>query len=82
MNTIEKREFIKSHLFKMNETYIDEVFQKMKALLQDDTLKTNKRIKPYTKEEYGSEVREALEQFERGKYSSLEDFEKESENWN
>jgi RNA polymerase-interacting CarD/CdnL/TRCF family regulator len=48
----------------------------MKVLLKDDTSIINKKIKPYTKEEYVSEVREALEQFERGKYTSLEDFEK------
>ena len=83
MNALEKRDYIHSHLHQINENLIDEVFQKMQNSLQknDPVVGYDASGQPISKSQFVADLKESEAQIERGEYLTIEELEKESEQW-
>lgn len=83
MNIIEKRDFIHSHLHQLDEELISELYQKMHSFIKEDNpvVGYSASGKAIRKKHFISGLKEAEKQIERGEYTSIEDLEKESEQW-
>ncbi|MEN8157556.1 MAG: hypothetical protein ABFS10_11445 [Bacteroidota bacterium] len=82
MSLLKKRDYIHSHLHQIGEDLINEVYQKMNSHLENDPVigydESGKVIK---KSQLMADLKEAESQIERGEYLTIEDLEKESEQW-
>lgn len=83
MNSIEKRDFIHSHLHQLDEELISEFYQKMYSFIKDENpvVGYNASGKAIRKKQFVADLKEAERQIERGEYTTIEDLEKESEQW-
>ncbi len=83
MNNIEKRDFIHSNLHKLDEELQSELYQKMYSFIKEDNpvVGYSATGKPIRKKNLIADLEEAEAQIERGEFSSIEDFEDESERW-
>jgi len=83
MEALEKRDYIHSHLHQIDESFIDEMYEKMHSRLEGDEVIVGYRASgmPITKSQFVQDIKEAERQIERGEFVSLEDLEKESEEW-
>ena len=83
MKSVEKRDYIHSHLHQIDETFVNEIYQKMLEMIED-----NNPIVGYDasgnsikRSQFLSDLKEAEKQIERGEYITLDDLENESQSW-
>ncbi len=83
MNYIEKREFIYSHLHKVDENLIDEMFIKISKTIGDEDIIVGYEASgvAITKSNLAKELQEADDEIDRGDCIALENLKKESEKW-
>jgi len=83
MNTLEKRDFIHSHLHQVDDILINEVYKKMQNSLQkpDHVVGYDAAGQAISKSPFVADLKEAEAQIERGEYLTIEELEKESEQW-
>ena len=83
MKTIEKRKYIETHLDRADEVFIAEVYQKMKIMFsaEEPVVGYEASGLPIGKDKFIADIKEAVNQIERGEFLSLEELEKESESW-
>jgi len=83
MKTIEKRDYIHSHLHQIDENHVDEMYQKIRSLIveKDPIVGYDASNKPIKKSQFVAEIKEAEAQIEKGEYITIEELEKESEKW-
>jgi hypothetical protein len=83
MNNIEKRDFIHSHLHQLNEELVSELYQRMYSFMKDENpvVGYNLSGRAIRKKQFVSDLKVAEKQIERGEYTTIEDLEKESEQW-
>lgn len=83
MKTVEKRDYIHSHLHQIDETFINEVYQKIRKLIdkKDTVVGYDASGKPIKKSRFVADIKEAEMQIEKGEYITIEELEKESETW-
>lgn len=82
MSLLKKRDFIHSHLHQVDENLINEVYQKMHSHLDNDpVIGYDETGKVINKSQFIADLQEAESQIERGEYLTIEDLEKESEQW-
>ena len=83
MKTIEKREFIYSHLHQFDENFINEMYQKMHSKLDgnDPVVGYDELGKPIKKSQFIADIKEAEAQIERGEYLTIDELEKEAKQW-
>ena len=84
MNLLEKREYIHSHLHHIDESLVNEVFEKMFNIIEntDSVIGYNvKTGKPLTRNSYKAELERRDAEIENGDYISHDDLKKESEDW-
>jgi len=83
MESIEKRDYIHSHLHQIDNKFIDEIYNKMFVKLQDSniTIGYDASGNPINSTQFVKDIKEAEEQIERGEYITLEDLESESKTW-
>ena len=83
MRAIEKREYIHRHLHQIDEQFINEIYQKMQAMIEENNpiIGYDASGIPIKRSQFITDLKEAEEQIERGEYITLEDLEKESEAW-
>ena len=83
MKTVEKRDYIHSHLHQIDENFINEVYQKIRVLIdkKDPVIGYDASGKPIKKNQFVAEIKEAENQIEKGEYITIEELEKESETW-
>lgn len=83
MNLVEKRDFIHSHLHEVGETIIDEVYRKIYSQMKNENsiAGSKQEWRPMLKDEFISRIKESEAQIERGEYLTIEELEKESDQW-
>ncbi len=82
MNVLEKKEYIYSHLHQIDEKFINDLFQQMYSILEkNDPVVAYRAGRPITKGELYKELKESEAEIERGDCVTIEEFEKESEQW-
>lgn len=83
MKTLEKRDYIHSHLHQANENFINEVYQKMRSTLEGNNpiVGYGASGEPLKKSQLIADIKEAEAQIERGEYLSIEELEQESSQW-
>ena len=83
MESIEKRDYIHSHLHQIDNKFIDEMYNKMSIKLQDNntTVGYDASGNPISRVQFVADIKEAEEQIERGEYITIEDLESESKTW-
>lgn len=83
MNSIEKRDFIHSHLHQLDEELISELYQRMYSFMKEENpvVGYSASGKAIRKNQFISDLKEAEDQIKRGEYTTIEDLEKESEQW-
>ena len=84
MNTIEKRDYIHSHLHQIDEKAIDEMFEKLQFFINEKELVIGYDVRtghPMTKSEFKKEIKKRDEDIEAGNYITHDDLKKESKKW-
>ncbi|TAJ05749.1 hypothetical protein DMA11_23295 [Marinilabiliaceae bacterium JC017] len=83
MEAVEKREYIHSHLHQLDEECINEIYQKMHSIIEenDSIVGYEASGEPIKKSQFIADIREAETQIEKGQFTTIEDVEKESEKW-
>ncbi len=83
MKTVEKRDYIHSHLHQIDENFINEVYQKIRAFINGENpiVGYDASGKPIKKNQFIADIKEAEAQIEKGEYITIEELEKESETW-
>jgi hypothetical protein len=83
MKTVEKRNYIQTHLHQADEKLISEVYQKMLLHfgVEEPIVGYDAAGNPITKSQFIADIKKAEEQIERGDYITLEELENESETW-
>ena len=83
MGTLEKRDFIHSHLHQIDEEFINEVYQKMQAKIENDNPVVGYSAfgAPITKKHLLADLKEAESEIERGDFVTIEELEEEAKNW-
>lgn len=83
IKTLEKRDYIHSHLHKIDENFINEIYQKMYSTIEENDLIVGYDAsgKPIKKSQFIADIKEAEAQIERGEYITIEELEKESKTW-
>ncbi len=83
MNIIEKRDFIHSHLHQLDEEHINKLYQKVYSFISEDNPVVGYHAsgKAIRKKQFIADLIEAEKQIERGEFTTIEDLEKESEQW-
>jgi hypothetical protein len=83
MKTVEKKNYIQSHLHQADEKLISEMYQKMflKFGAEESIVGYDAAGNPIGKSQFIADIKKAEEQIERGDYITLEELEKESEAW-
>jgi len=83
MKTVEKRNYIQTHLHQADEKLISEVYQKMLLLFgaEEPIVGYDATGNPIGKSQLIADIKKAEEQIERGDYITLEELENESETW-
>ena len=83
MKTLEKRDYIHSHLHLTNEDFINEVYQKMRSSLEkgNPVVGYGASGEPIKKSQFIADIKEAEAQIERGEYLTIEELEQESGQW-
>lgn len=82
-NTLEKRDFIHSHLHLMDEKSVNEMYQKMYTELKENNPVIGYRAsgEPIEKMQLIADLIEAEKQIERGEYMTLEELDEDSKSW-
>ena len=83
MNTIQKRDYIHSHLHQVDENVVNDMFEKVYAIIEnnDPILGFETSGVPITKKVLQKRLKEAKDSIDSGNYITHEDLKKESENW-
>jgi lipoate synthase len=84
MTIIEKREYIYSHLHHVDESLVNEVFEKMFNIIEnaDPTIGYDAETsQPLSRNAYKAEMERRETEIENGDYILHEDLKKESKNW-
>ena len=84
MNLLEKREYIYSHLHQLDEELVDEMFDKMFSLIeQNDPIvgHDTKTGEALTKKSYINELNKRNADIDNGNYILHRDARKEAKNW-
>ena len=83
MKTVEKRDYIHSHLHQIDENLVNEMYQKIRALIveKDPIVGYDASNKPIKKSQFVADIKKAETQIEKGEYITIEELEKESEKW-
>lgn len=83
MGLIEKRDYIYSHLHQIDENALNEIYRVIESKIgnQEDVVGYEADGTPMMKAQFIKSIKEAEDQIDRGKFITLEDLEKESENW-
>lgn len=83
MKTVEKRDYIHSHLHQIDENLVNEMYLKIRSLIdeKDPVVGFDTSNKPIKKSQFIAEIKEAETQIEKGEYITIEELEKESETW-
>ena len=83
MKTVEKRDYIHSHLHQIDESFINEVYKKLRVLIEkkDPVVGYDALGNSIKKSEFVADIKEAEMQIEKGEYITIEELEKESETW-
>jgi len=83
MNTIEKRDFIHSHLHFADDILIDEVFKKINTAINSNKVIVGYEAggKPISAYQFLKDLKEAEDQIRAGNFLTLEEMEREAENW-
>ncbi len=83
MKTVEKRDYIHSHLHQIDENLVNEIYLKISSLIdeKDPVVGFDTSNKPIKKGQFIAEIKEAEAQIEKGEYITIEELEKESETW-
>lgn len=83
MNTIEKRDYIHSHLHKLDEELVHEMYIKIRARLDKDDpiIGYDATQNPIRRSQLVKDINESEEQIKKGEYLTIDELEKESETW-
>lgn len=83
MKALEKRDYIHSHLHQIDEKFINEMYQKMYSIIEENNpiVGYTPEGEPIKKSQFLADLKEAEEQIKQGQYLTIEDLEKESEQW-
>ena len=83
MKTLEKRDYIHSHLHLIDEKIISEMYQKMYSELEENNPIVGYRSsgEPITKRQLLADLIEAEKQIDRGECMTLEELEEDSKKW-
>ena len=83
MKTLEKRDYIHSHLHLIDEKVINQLYQKMYSELEenDTIVGYDPYGKPIKKQQVLADLIEAEKQIDRGEYMTLEELEEDSKTW-
>lgn len=83
MNVVEKRDFIHSHLHEVGEEIVNEVYSKIHSKVRkyNPIVGHKPSGEPILKDAFIAKIKESEAQIERGEYLTIEELEKESEQW-
>lgn len=83
MNVLKKRDYIHSHLHQIDESVVNEVFEKLYAIIEnkDPILGYETSGNPITKSVLLTRLKKAKESIDAGDYITHEDLKKEAESW-
>lgn len=83
MGLVEKRDYIHSHLHQIDENALNRIYKVIESRLgnQEDVVGYEVDGTPIMKAQHIKSIKEAEDQIDRGEFITLEDLEKESENW-
>jgi hypothetical protein len=84
MNTLEKRDYIHSHLHQIDEKAIDEMFEKLRFLLNEKESVIGYDVRsgtPISRSEFRKEINKRDADIEAGNYITHEDLKKASKKW-
>ncbi len=83
MKTIEKRDYIHSHLHQIDDNLIDKMYKQMLSIIDetDSIVGYNAIGIPIKKSQFIADIKEAEDQFKNGEYTTLDELEEESKKW-
>ncbi len=83
MNLVEKRDYIHSHLHQVDEEIVNAVYSKIHSRIKNENsiVGYEPSGKPIYKNEFIARIKESEAEIERGEYLTIEELEKESEQW-
>jgi hypothetical protein len=83
MNIVEKRDFIHNHLHFADDILIDELYRKIQSVIKGKTLIVGYEAdgRQITANKFLTDLKEAESQIESGDFLTLEELEKETDNW-
>ena len=83
VKTVEKRDYIHSHLHQTDESFINEMYLKMHSAIEknDPVVGYDASGKPIRRTQFIADIKEAEAQIERGEYVTLDELIKESKTW-